>query len=652
MKMTNKFGWIILFLVCINSICFSVNEEKDFSTQTEQIKKYNEFSVELFKVIYKSNPKKNIFISPLGILTNLAIIYNGASPEAQEEIANKILSENISDEQFNQMNLDIHKSLEKTHKKIKFHIYNSLIVDRNFKLYDDFKNICIKYYLTELEYADFNNPAEIVNKINQQVKERTNNKIKNVIDPDSINPNTFAILLNTIYFRAEWEKKFNILRTKKHKFYMDNKTIRHPFMSKKTGHYISGNKKMTILKLPYKGNRYSMYLFLNREEKSNLETFIQNFSFNDFEELLKDMGASEIKIYVPRFKIEDETDLKLFLPKLGINKIFQANEIPLSKTANILSLWIDEFKQNTFIAVNERETEVATATQCLYTLGTCFYVLKFNRPFMFLIRDDKTGLILFMGTVYRPIDPGGAGNSQKYLVILLILISLIVVFLIIYDIDLFKYYNLIPTFNYKYKKFNNLIWMNKLDEAYMLGKKLQKSIKHRKGEESKEFIEICIMMSLISKLSENYDDMNIFKRKFDDLITSDKIKDKIKRNLLNLSEQIKKINKISDYQKSLSNYKLPIKRKIKIINTIKSFFTIILISLITYPSFIILILIYRSLFNIITVQILAIIFYLNSLFLFYPILKGKWWNRIPAILIYLFNIILLIISLTILQDWM
>ncbi|NES72779.1 MAG: serpin family protein, partial [Okeania sp. SIO2D1] len=278
---------------------------------------------------------------------------------------------------------------------------------KGISFYPSFIQVNQDFYQSQVREIDFNDP-ESPKIINNWVKDKTEDKIDKIIQ--KIDPDLVMLLLNAIYFQADWEEPFSEYSTKEMPFYLaDGTQKQHPIMFQKLSIYsYYENQNFRAVSLPYKKSRVSMYIFLPRE-KVGLEGFYQVLNQKNWEnwmeQFLFNQGFSKINLGLPKFKIEYEVSLNDVLKSLGMEIAFNYRAADFSKMRPIPpKLYIDEVKHKTFVEVNETGTEAAAVT----SVGAGFrgppseMEMLVNRPFFFAIRDNESGTILFMGAITNP----------------------------------------------------------------------------------------------------------------------------------------------------------------------------------------------------------------------------------------------------------
>ncbi|MCI1945889.1 serpin family protein [Clostridium luticellarii] len=364
-------------------------------------KSNNIFSFNLIKNLADKDKDENMIISPLSISSLLSMTQNGESGKAKQEILNCIGLKDVSD---NDINLQYY-SLFNYYNNLKstdLQSANSIWLNKQISFNDDFKNKAQKYYDSQINSEDFND-SQTVNKINQWVDQSTKGQIKKIID--TISSDDAAILINSIYFKGTWLNKFSPYNTKKEQFTLsDGKKIDVDNMENTSYvNYVKGTDFQAI-SLPYYDNM-EMDIFLPNTG-INADDFLQSITAENFNKWTNDFKRTYVAQKIPKFKIEYGTDLKDVLKALGMNEAFDVNNTDSKVIEG--SSYISDIRHKACIDVNEQGTKAAAVTSEIVATASPTTPpknpvdFKVNRPFIFTIRDNKTGIVLFIGKVENP----------------------------------------------------------------------------------------------------------------------------------------------------------------------------------------------------------------------------------------------------------
>jgi serpin B len=254
-------------------------------------------------------------------------------------------------------------------------------------------------------------PDEACKEVNLWVKENTEGLIKNVLSPAMVDILTRLIIVNAIYFKGAWKQRFDISKTKDYDFHLLNSSsVEVPFMTSEDDQFISSFDGFKVLCLPYKQGdderEFSLYIFLP-DAKDGLLDLIDNVTSNS--ECLEDMLPYEKvevgKFRIPKFNFSVGVDIKKLLMELGLVLPFKGG---LTKMVECEDLFVSDIVQKSFIEVNEKGTTAAAATEVSRIMETGIRtptLVDFvaDHPFLFMIRDDFNGTILFTGQVLNPL---------------------------------------------------------------------------------------------------------------------------------------------------------------------------------------------------------------------------------------------------------
>ena len=281
---------------------------------------------------------------------------------------------------------------------------NSIWIREGFPVLDSFKKINSDYFAAVIEELDFSRD-DASDIINSWVEENTKGLIDSIVD-DDIHPATIMFLINTIYFKGNWQVEFDPDKTYESDFYVNGTSAgKVDMMSYKrnTLFYDAGEYK--IISLPYGDGGMFMDLILPKEETS-MDAFINQFDYDEYLDALKGISEKhDVIVGVPKFQTEYELSLKDALLSLGMEEAFTgtADFTGINEGGNI---FISDVKHKTYIDVNEKGTEAAAVTSVEMRLTAVMDPTEFiaDRPFMYTIREAESGSILFSGVFDTPAE--------------------------------------------------------------------------------------------------------------------------------------------------------------------------------------------------------------------------------------------------------
>jgi serpin B len=356
---------------------------------------------------------QNLFFSPFSIHTALGMACAGARSETAEQMK-KVLRIAALDDGFHAAAGDLIRDLNAAGKKGGFELVvaNALWAGKERELLPGFVSLNERHYAAGLRLLDFSaDPAGARKTINAWVAEKTGQKIRDLIPPDAIKELTRLILTNAVYFKGSWSLRFNQGATRKGKFKLKGGgEIQVPFMhqTEEFGYARSGS--LQPLEMLYAGERLSMVILLP-EDADGLVGLDEKLQRTWLEEKLGELIPQEVEVSIPRFKIASSFKLKQALSTLGMPVAFTRGIADFSGINGVRppayeSLYFDDAVHKAFVLVDEEGTEAAAAT-AIHMLGTGGRpppppVFRADHPFLFLIRNKVSGVVLFMGRVMRP----------------------------------------------------------------------------------------------------------------------------------------------------------------------------------------------------------------------------------------------------------
>ena len=251
---------------------------------------------------------------------------------------------------------------------------------------------------------DFNKP-EASDIINGWVNQKTNGKIEKIVD-DVINPLTMMFLINAIYFKGTWTYEFDESQTQDDTFTLpDGSKKPCRMMTQESEFQYFENEAFQAIDLPYGDGDFRMTIFLPRREK-NVDSLIAELNQENWNRWINSFSKQELTLQLPKFTLEYEIKLNDVLKALGMEIAFSPSQADFTKMYRKeevgLNLYISEVKHKTYVEVNEEGTEAAAVTSVEMTLKAAGLLMRVDRPFIFAIRENHSGTILFIGKIVEP----------------------------------------------------------------------------------------------------------------------------------------------------------------------------------------------------------------------------------------------------------
>ena len=361
----------------------------------------NAFAFDFFKNLQQvESLEGNLFVSPLSLHIALGMLLNGAENETAAEISKTLKMEGVPTTDLNAAYKTLVHDMPVADAKVNLGLANSVWYRNTFQVETDFTNVLRQSFDAEITGLEFNDAAKA--RINQWASDKTNGKIKTVLD--RINPDDVMFLLNALYFKGDWTTKFDAKNTVDHPFRLSNGTEKNvKMMFSKSDFALSGTEKYTAVKLPYGNKQFEMTLLVPQGQHS-ISDIMNSFTAAEWSKIKSDTVKTGISLGLPRFTLEYSKKLDEALKHMGINKVFtnSAELGKISKTGTRVSF----VKQDTYLGIDEKGTEAAAVTTIGITVTSAGpqqpRQILCDRPFGMIISEKTSNTILFMGRITNP----------------------------------------------------------------------------------------------------------------------------------------------------------------------------------------------------------------------------------------------------------
>lgn len=371
----------------------------------EVLNNNNSFGVSLFTSV-ADEKQENIMLSPLSVNIALNMAMNAAGGNTFAQMRDMLGYGNLTQNEVNELFKTLVEQLLTADDKVTLNLANAMFYENSFSVKETYKTIMQTDYQADIEGMDFGDVANSLSRINGWASDKTNGKIDKVLD--DISREAVMFLLNAVYFKGDWTQQFEKEATQNLQFTLYNdENIQVPTMSGK------------IPLRRYNGNIFSAYEFSYGRDNfvmdfimptESLGEFLTVFDADKYAEMTAGLALQESKteynVLLPKFKFKYEEYLNESLKLLGMTDAFDPYEADFSNLSEEPT-YISFVKQNTYVDVNEEGTEAAAVTTIGFernSAGGETPTIHFNKPFVFAIRERTTNTLLFIGTVYNPLE--------------------------------------------------------------------------------------------------------------------------------------------------------------------------------------------------------------------------------------------------------
>uniref|UniRef100_A0A673SX17 Serpin family B member 6 n=1 Tax=Suricata suricatta TaxID=37032 RepID=A0A673SX17_SURSU len=310
------------------------------------------FAFHLLKMLCQDSPSRNVFVSPVSVSSALAMVFLGAKGNTAAQMA-QVLSLNTEK--------DIHQSFQSLLTEVNkpgtqylLRTANRLFGEETCEFLSTFKESCLQFYHAELEQLSFAKAAEQSRKhINTWVSKKTEGKIRDLLPDSSIDAQTRLVLVNAIYFKGRWNEQFKKTYTREMPFRINQKEQRPVQMMFQEATFKLAHieeVKAQVLEVPYVGEELSMVIVLP-DDNVDLSSVEKHLTYEKFRAWTKPdcMKSTEVEVFLPRFKLEEEYDMESVLRRLGIVDAFQEDKADFSAMSAERNLCVSKFVHKSFV---------------------------------------------------------------------------------------------------------------------------------------------------------------------------------------------------------------------------------------------------------------------------------------------------------------
>ncbi|WJX41343.1 hypothetical protein P8452_28708 [Trifolium repens] len=364
--------------------------------------------------------QNNMVFSSLSLYTVLSLVTAGSEGPTQQQLLSFLLSK--STDQLKSLSSQLVSFVLAGANSPSggplLSFVNGIWIEKSLSLLPSFKEIVATDFKANLASVDFMTKAlEVTKEVNLWAQKETNGLIKNLLPPGSVNSLTRLIFANALYFKGAWKEEFDTLDTQDYDFHLLNdNSVKVPFMRSRKEQFISVFDGFKVLCLPYKQGQdkrqFSFYIFLP-DAKNGLLALIEKIA-SEYEFLEEKLPREKVEVgdfRIPKFKISFEFETSDMLKELGVVLPFSEGGLTKMVESPIdQGIYVSNIFHKSFIEINEEGTEAAAETSLMVEeWESCVddddSLIEFvaDHPFLFLIREDLSGTILFIGQVLNPL---------------------------------------------------------------------------------------------------------------------------------------------------------------------------------------------------------------------------------------------------------
>jgi serpin B len=367
----------------------------------------SQFAVDLYGKL--RNQPGNLFFSPSSISTALAMTYAGARGETAEQMA-RVLHLPAPQDKLPEAFRWLHAALRPVAEKpsYRLNVANRLWGQQGYHFLPDFLAVTRDFFHAELAEVDFIGHTELAREtINEWVEKQTQDKIKALVPRGVLTDLTRLVLTNAIYFKGDWTRPFPKNATRDEIFLVSrDKSTTVPLMHKTDDFKFASVDGLKALELPY-GNGDLSTVVLLPDEIDGLSALEQKLSYESLTRWINGLQKRKVQVFLPRFKLTSDFSLSTVLAAMGMPLAFDENRADFTGISTQEPLYISAVLHKAFVDVNEEGTEAAAATGVVMAARAAMIpreppLFRADHPFVFLIVDNRTKSILFLGRVINP----------------------------------------------------------------------------------------------------------------------------------------------------------------------------------------------------------------------------------------------------------
>jgi serine protease inhibitor len=362
----------------------------------------NSFGFKLFNAVNKTEAAKSVFISPVSVSMALGMTLNGSNGTTRTAMIQALEFAGMTQADINTSYKSLITLLSGLDPKVTLQIANSIWHRPELNVEPAFKEVNRLNFNAEINSLNFSDP-NASNTINAWVDRCTKGKITKIV-PNPIPSEMVMYLINAIYFKGSWTTSFDSFATRDDFFTRsDGSRTSCKMMFQKGKLRYHADSQLQAIDLPYGDAGFSMTVLLP-SAGTNIDDFAGNLSQENWNSSTSRLAFDEVELHFPKFKFEYDKTLNDMLKSMGMSIAFSPNDADFTNIDKRGQLYISEVKHKTYVQVDEEGTEAAAVTSVgvgVTSIGPNT-VMRVDRPFIFVIRENSTGTILFIGKIVEP----------------------------------------------------------------------------------------------------------------------------------------------------------------------------------------------------------------------------------------------------------
>ncbi|KAJ8798800.1 hypothetical protein J1605_016603 [Eschrichtius robustus] len=366
-----------------------------------------DFGVKVFQQVVQASKDLNVVFSPYGVASVMAMLQLTTGGETQRQIQ-EAMQFKIDEKGMAPALRRLYKELMGPWNKDEISTADAIFVQRDLKLVQGFMPHFFRLLRTTVKQVDFSEIERARFIVNDWVKRHTKGMISDLLGEGAVDQLTRLVLVNALYFNGQWKMPFLESSTHHRLFHKsDGSTVSVPMMAQTNkfnytefttpdGHYYD------ILELPYHGDTLSMFIAAPYEKEVPLSALTNILDAQLISQWRGNMTRLTRLLVLPKFSLESEVDLRRPLENLGMTDMFRPNQADFSRLSDQELLYVSQALQKVKIEVNESGTVASSSTALIVSARMAPEEIIMDRPFLFVVRHNPTGTVLFMGQVMEP----------------------------------------------------------------------------------------------------------------------------------------------------------------------------------------------------------------------------------------------------------